>query len=408
MTRREATTTLSLDVTDGRRPGHGSGVSSETKSLLDPAERQVILDAPRPRRALPLLGALVSRSRHLPLLGASREVDRRHRPVHAVWELTLRCDLACRHCGSRAGRARPDELDLAEAIDLVAQMAELGVQEVTLIGGEVYLFPGWTDVVRAVVGHGMSCAIVSGGQGIDAEVARAAERAGVGSLSISIDGEETTHDRLRGKAGAHEKALEALRHASLAGIAIAVNSQINRLNVHELDAIADVVLGRGCHGWQLQLTVPAGRAADEPDVLLQPEDLLELFPILSRLHTRLTERGVKFLPGNNIGYFGPYERQFREALRCPTDASVQCRSLRARHRGQWRREGLPFAADARVGRRQRERSSPRRHLGARRRAQVYAGASPRTALGLLSDVLLQRQLPSRLHLDVDGAVRSSR
>ena len=33
----------------------------------------------------------------------------------------------------------PDELTTEEAIDLVKQMAELGVKEVTLIGGEAYL-----------------------------------------------------------------------------------------------------------------------------------------------------------------------------------------------------------------------------------------------------------------------------
>ena len=40
--------------------------------------------------------------------------------------MTLACDLACRHCGSRAGRARPDELTTAEALNLVDQMADLG------------------------------------------------------------------------------------------------------------------------------------------------------------------------------------------------------------------------------------------------------------------------------------------
>jgi hypothetical protein len=47
-----------------------------------------------------------------------------------VWELTLRCDLSCHHCGSRAGQARPDELSLVEALNLVAQLAELWVSEV--------------------------------------------------------------------------------------------------------------------------------------------------------------------------------------------------------------------------------------------------------------------------------------
>src|SRR4051812_3874560 len=89
---------------------------------LSPAERERILAAPRPRAALPLLNG--GRTR-LPLDGEVRPVDRADRPIYAVWELTLKCDLACRHCGSRAGAPRPDELSLPEALDLVRQLAEL-------------------------------------------------------------------------------------------------------------------------------------------------------------------------------------------------------------------------------------------------------------------------------------------
>jgi radical SAM protein with 4Fe4S-binding SPASM domain len=67
----------------------------------------------------------------------------------------------------------------------------------------------------------------------------------------------------------------------------------------------------GIHSWQIQLTVPMGRAADEPDVLLQPYDLLELFPRLSELKKRADELNVRIWTGNNIGYFGPYETELR-------------------------------------------------------------------------------------------------
>ena len=30
---------------------------------------------------------------------------------------------------------------------------------------------------------------------------------------------------------------------------------------------------------------------------------------------------MKFLPGNNVGYFGPYEHRFRGSLRCTSNAS---------------------------------------------------------------------------------------
>ena len=105
-----------------------------------------MIDSP-PRRSLPLAPRAERGLRHLPLAPEARDVDRRYRPIYAVWEMTLKCDLACRHCGSRAGRARPDELSTEECLDLVRQMAALGVLEVTLIGGEAYLRDDWLEIV---------------------------------------------------------------------------------------------------------------------------------------------------------------------------------------------------------------------------------------------------------------------
>src|SRR5664279_3027069 len=99
-------------------------------------EREALLRAKRPRTALPLLSTA---RRSLPLLAEARPIDQHTRPRHAVWEITLRCDQACRHCGSRAGVERPNELTTDECLDLVRQLAELGDVEVTLIGGEEYL-----------------------------------------------------------------------------------------------------------------------------------------------------------------------------------------------------------------------------------------------------------------------------
>src|SRR5690606_21224022 len=104
----------------------------------------------------------------------------------------------CRHCGSRAGRDRPDELSTEECLDLVDQMAELGVREVSLIGGEAYLREDWVDIIRRIRGHGMMALMTTGGRGLNAERCQAAQEAGLQSVSVSVDGLEETHDRLRG------------------------------------------------------------------------------------------------------------------------------------------------------------------------------------------------------------------
>jgi radical SAM protein with 4Fe4S-binding SPASM domain len=268
------------------------------------------LAAARPRH-LPIAPHAKPGARHLPLAAEARDVDRRYRPIYAVWEITLACDLACRHCGSRAGRERPDELTLAEALDLVDQMAELGVKEVSLIGGEAYLRADWLEIIRALRKYGIAVSTTSGGRGLTREVVAQAKAAGLQAASISIDGDEVTHDRLRGVAGSHRAALAALQSLREEGVRSSCNTQVNRLTVPVLDDVLDRIAAAGVTSWQIQLTGPIGRAADEPDVLLQPYDLLGVIPRLAALKQRAETMGVRVFPGNNVGYFGPYESILR-------------------------------------------------------------------------------------------------
>jgi len=281
--------------------------------VLSPEQRAAELLRPRPRN-LPIAPDAPAARRRLPLASGVRPVDEQARPIYAVWEVTLQCDLACRHCGSRAGHARSDELTTAECLDLVQQMAALGVMEVTLIGGEAYLRDDWTEIVREIRRLGMSATMTSGGRGITAEKARAAWEAGVQSVSISIDGNEATHDRLRGVKGSYRSAFQAMDLLREAGVKVSTNTQINRLTLPELPELLEALAAHGGHSWQLQLTVPMGRAADEPEVLFQPYEMLELFPLLGQLKKRADELGVRIWPGNNIGYFGPYESALKGTL----------------------------------------------------------------------------------------------
>ncbi|MBI4817092.1 MAG: radical SAM protein [Deltaproteobacteria bacterium] len=246
----------------------------------------------------------------------AREVtatEREHpHPLYVVWEITLRCDLGCKHCGSRAGPSRESELDTEQCLDVVAQLHELGVKEITLIGGEAYLREDWDVIAREITKRGMVCGITSGGRNLDAErVARAVD-AGVRTISVSIDGLEATHDAQRGARGAFESAMASAERISNSPMRLATNTQINRLSMPELPALAGMLTELGTKAWQIQLTVPMGRGADRAKLLLQPFELLTLYPILVWIkEQRLDPAGISLFPGNNIGYFGPYESALR-------------------------------------------------------------------------------------------------
>jgi radical SAM protein with 4Fe4S-binding SPASM domain len=150
---------------------------------------------------------------------------------------------------------------------------------------------------------------------------------------VSIDGLETTHDAVRGLAGSFASALAALDHLRRAGLEVAVNTQIHRANAGEIAELTDLVVRERAFGWQVALTVPMGRAADDPTLFLQPYELLELFPVLAREALRARAAGVRLVRGNDVGYFGPFEEifepQYPEGYACGCGAGREILGVEA-------------------------------------------------------------------------------
>jgi radical SAM protein with 4Fe4S-binding SPASM domain len=230
------------------------------------------------------------------------------RTAYAVWELTLKCNLACGHCGSRAGAKRNDELSPEEALDLVRQLAEAGIQEVTIEGGEAFLRPDWLEIARAITAHGMRCTMTTGGYGLSRETARKMKDAGISHVSVSVDGLEATHNRIRGRKDSFRFCFETLGHFREVGLLFSANTQINRLSAPEMPELYERLRDAGIRAWQIQITSPMGNGADNSWMLLQPAELPDFYRMLARIALRAREESkVALTPSNNIGYYGPYD-----------------------------------------------------------------------------------------------------
>jgi radical SAM protein with 4Fe4S-binding SPASM domain len=187
----------------------------------------------------------------------------------------------------------------------------MGTREVTLIGGEAYLRRDWLKIIREIRDQGMDCTMQSGGLNLTDDRIKSAVAAGVQALGVSIDGLRETHDKLRGVNCSYDASFKALRLIKKHGITSSVNTQITSLVIPQLRELMNLFIDAGATSWQVQLTVAMGRAADHPELLLQPYELLELMPLLAELYRDGADRGFLLLPGNNIGYFGPYESVWR-------------------------------------------------------------------------------------------------
>ena len=123
----------------------------------------------------------------------------------AVWEITLRCNSKCIHCGSRAGSARSDELNTEEALKLVKELHSCGYKGVALMGGEPLVRKDWFEIAKEVKKYKMDLSIVTNGLTVVENIQKL-KNLDVDCVSLSLDGgKPETHDYLRGIKGAFEK-----------------------------------------------------------------------------------------------------------------------------------------------------------------------------------------------------------
>ena len=125
-----------------------------------------------------------------------------HNPklTYLFFELTDACNLLCLHCGSRAcpnNRTYLSELSIRKVLESVAQEYDPSQIMICLTGGEPLLHPSFFSISSYARKLGFSCGITTNATLITKEVASKLIQNGVGSVTVSIDGLEATHDLFR-------------------------------------------------------------------------------------------------------------------------------------------------------------------------------------------------------------------
>jgi MoaA/NifB/PqqE/SkfB family radical SAM enzyme len=176
---------------------------------------------------------------------------------YAVLELTNRCNLRCVHCASNSGAARCGEYSTEQWIWVVRELAELGTREVTLIGGEMLLHPGWERIGQEVVAQGMRLILVTNGLLVDEQTKKRILAMNPWIVGVSLDGATPETVRAIRKVDAFDHVYRLL--LDLAAVHPRVNAVTTfcRLNFHEFDDLARLFAGTGVT-WQVQIANPSG------------------------------------------------------------------------------------------------------------------------------------------------------
>lgn len=237
-----------------------------------------------------------------------------HELNYLFWECTTRCNLHCRHCGSDCFAASRDVdmplEDFLRAFDTIPAEGRARPFTVVLTGGEPLLRPDITEVGRALRSRGVSWGMVSNGWFYDEAMHRRLMDAGMGTLTISLDGLAESHDWMRGHPGSYVRAERAIALAAAEGprLAFDVVTCVNRRNFNELEALYARLQELGVPQWRIFTVIPIGRAADDPDMQLSDAEFTALLDFIVRKRNGDPLK-VTF---SCEGYLGRYERQVRD------------------------------------------------------------------------------------------------
>lgn len=107
-----------------------------------------------------------------------------------VWEITLACCFSCNYCGSRAGKARENELTTEECLRVAEQLADMGCRRVSLIGGEVFMRTDWKIISKALTDRNVKVSIITNGYIFSDDLVVDIKACNIESIAISLDGPE--------------------------------------------------------------------------------------------------------------------------------------------------------------------------------------------------------------------------
>lgn len=188
-------------------------------------------------------------------------------PLRVVFiETTKKCNLRCRHCyvqgsGSDSEFADVRQINFTDICNLITQIDDLGVMEVQLTGGELFVLPYALDVIRDIQRRLIPCSVFTNGTLMTEDIFDYLAENNHGLIFyISLDGFRKTHDTFRQSPGSFDKAVEAINILLRMDCDVRINTSIGRHNIGEIGRFVQFVRDEFGTLHRLVSVEPIGRA----------------------------------------------------------------------------------------------------------------------------------------------------
>jgi len=150
--------------------------------------------------------------------------------------ITTRCNGLCNYCYRDDTITAEQELTTAQWVAVIDDLHAMGCRMFNLMGGEPLLREDFEEILDHIVSKNVLCDVNTNGF-LAPKHLDALKRAG--QIFTSLDGDEESHDRNRGK-GTFRKALDGIIAAREAGIPVRVNCTVTRFSAQKIDYLVQL------------------------------------------------------------------------------------------------------------------------------------------------------------------------
>ena len=229
-----------------------------------------------------------------------KNLQQLHPLQQLFWESTLRCNVHCLHCGSdcSSSEVTPD-MPVEDFLRVIDQSVTPHVDPhkvlIIISGGEPLMRTDLAEVGKALYQRGYPWGMVTNGLALTEKRFKELMQSGLRSMAISFDGMKDNHNWMRQHPLAFDGATRAIKLAAQYGVQHSSKVQdgstlnnteqaqsakrlvwdvvtcVNQRTIKQLDEMREYLWSIGVRNWRLITIDPMGRAAENPELMLSPE-----------------------------------------------------------------------------------------------------------------------------------------
>lgn len=213
-------------------------------------------------------------------IGGKIKTIRTKPPLRVIFiETTKNCNLHCRHCyvPDCQEPIQEKQLSLKELQILIDQTDKMGVMEIQLTGGELFILPKAIDIIKDLQERLLPCSIFTNGTLLSPELFQCLEKGHHSIIFyISLHGPEKIHDKFCRVSGSYKKIIKSIRKLLEIGCDVRINTAVGTHNIGCLTSFIGQIKESFGILHRLVTVEPIGRAKNQKTLIVGDDKFADI------------------------------------------------------------------------------------------------------------------------------------